>query len=166
MPVAQGTFFIYTVRPGDTLYSIGQRLGSDVQRIEQLNALYPPFTDPGLIFPGQDFIVPYLYNPANQVFYFIKPGDTLYEIATRFGSNIQQILRLNPQISNPDVIYSNTPVELPVRIYVVSSGDSLASIAGQFGLSIQQIIEVNRRRPGFSPDVLYPGYGLIIPVKS
>ncbi|MBO8157057.1 MAG: LysM peptidoglycan-binding domain-containing protein [Bacillaceae bacterium] len=165
MPVAQGTHFIYTVRPGDTLYSIAQKLGSNVQKIEQLNALYPPFTDPGLIYPGQDLIVPYLYNPANQVFYFVKPGDTLYGIATRYGSNIQRVLSLNPQITDPNLIYSNTAIQIPAMIYEVSSGENLNAIARQLGVSVEQIIQVNRYRPGFSPDVLYPGYGLIIPAS-
>lgn len=46
MAIVEGTHYIYTVRPGDTLYVIARRFGSTVQLIEQTNALYPPITDP------------------------------------------------------------------------------------------------------------------------
>ena len=58
MPVVQGVHIIYTVRPGDALYSIARRFGSEVQLIEQTNALFPPITDPGLIYPGQVLLIP------------------------------------------------------------------------------------------------------------
>lgn len=163
MPLATGTYFIYTVRPNDTLYRIASALGSTVQQIEQLNALYPPFTDPGLIFPGDVLIVPYRYNPATQVFYFVNPGDTLYLIALRFSTSLSRLSQLNPQVKNPDLIYANQWIRVPVRIHVVSPGDTLREIAKQYGVSITAILKANRGRPGFSPDVLYPGYGIVVP---
>ena len=163
MPLAEGTHFIYTVRPNDTLYSIARRLGSTVEQLEQLNALYPPFTDPGLIFPGQMLIVPYQYNPATQLFYFVNPSDTLYSIATRFSTSVQRVMGMNPDVTNPNLIYVNQLLRVPGRVYRVSTGDSLGSIANQLGVSVPAIIQANQGRPGFSPDVIYPGYGLIIP---
>jgi LysM repeat protein len=166
MPIAQGTYFIYTVRPNDTPYSIALRLGSNVNEIEQLNALFPPFTDPGLIFPGQLLIVPYLHNPASQAFYFVNPGDALYLIANRFSTNINRLLSLNSQITNPNIIFVNQLIRVPVKIYIVTAGDSFANIARTFGVSISDIIQANQGRPGFSPDLLYPGYGIIIPERE
>ncbi|TWI54059.1 LysM peptidoglycan-binding domain-containing protein [Halalkalibacter nanhaiisediminis] len=58
MLAEQGIYFIYTVKPNDTLYGIATKLESTIEEIEQLNGLYPPFTDPGLIFLGQELIVP------------------------------------------------------------------------------------------------------------
>ncbi|MCW2278497.1 LysM peptidoglycan-binding domain-containing protein [Heliophilum fasciatum] len=163
MPIAQGTFFLYTVYPSDTIYSIGLRLGSTVEQIEQLNALYPPFTDPGLVFPGQILIVPYRYNPTTQVFYFIRPGDSMYSIANQFSTSVETLNRLNPQIENPNWIYPSFPLKIPVQIYIVSPGDSLYNIANRSRVSIEALIRANRGRPGFSPDVLFPDYGLVIP---
>ncbi|KAB2952915.1 LysM peptidoglycan-binding domain-containing protein [Heliorestis acidaminivorans] len=163
MPIAQGTYFLYTVLPGDTLYSIGLRFGSSVGPLEQLNAIYPPFTDPGLIFPGQLLIVPYGYNPASQTFLFVRPGDSLYRIANQFSTSVENLVSLNPQIDNPALIYPNELVKLPAQIYIVSPSDSLFNIGRQLGVSIDALIRANRGRPGFSADVLYPGYGLIIP---
>ncbi|MTV49232.1 LysM peptidoglycan-binding domain-containing protein [Heliobacillus mobilis] len=166
MPLAEGTHFLYSVDPSDTPYLIAIRLGSTVEQIERLNALYPPFTDPGLIFPGQLLIVPYLYNPATQVFYFVRPGDSMNSIASRFSTTVENLNQLNPQIENPNLIYPNQLLKIPVQIYVVSPGDSLYAIANRFGLSTNTVVKANQGRPGFSPDVLFTGYGLVLPISD
>ena len=163
MPLAQGTYFIYTIKPNDTLYKISGKLGSTIEQIEQLNSLYPPFTDPGLIFPGQRLVVRYQYNPMTQVFYFINPGDNLSNIAYRFSSDVNGLIAINPQIENPNIIYPNQLIEVPVKIYIIATGDTLQNIANRFGISISSIIRANQGRAGFSPDVIYPGYGIILP---
>lgn len=45
--------------------------------------------------------------PAPTVsYYLVRAGDTLYAIARRFGTTITALLRLNPQIVDPDLIYA------------------------------------------------------------
>nr|WP_307341231.1 LysM peptidoglycan-binding domain-containing protein [Caldalkalibacillus uzonensis] len=161
--MAHGTHFIYTVRPTDTLYWIATILGSDINQLERLNALYPPFTDPGLIFPGQVLIAPSVFFPDDQVIYIVNWGDTLGSIADRFGTTVEMLLETNPQIIDPDLLAPSQLIRVPAAIYVISPGDTLSRIAETFEVSIQSIITANRGRPFFSPDLLYPGYGLIIP---
>jgi LysM repeat protein len=36
--------------------------------------------------------------------YIVQPGDTLFLIATRFGTTVSALLGLNPEITNPDMI--------------------------------------------------------------
>lgn len=53
MPISRGTHLLYTVRPGDSLYTIAEQLGTNVPSLVQINSLYPPFAEPDRIFPGQ-----------------------------------------------------------------------------------------------------------------
>ena len=38
-------------------------------------------------------------------YYTIKGGDTLSTIAARFGTTVNNLMALNPQIKNPNLIY-------------------------------------------------------------
>ena len=45
--------------------------------------------------------------------YTIQSGDTLSGIAARYGVSVQDLLAANPQIRNPDVIYSGQSLTIP-----------------------------------------------------
>lgn len=47
--------------------------------------------------------------------YIVRPGDTLFIIANRFGVTVNEILRINPQITNPDVIFPGQVINIPRR---------------------------------------------------
>ena len=47
--------------------------------------------------------------------YIVRPGDTLFIIATRFGVTVESILRINPQITNPNVIFAGQIINIPSR---------------------------------------------------
>lgn len=167
MPVMKGTYIIYTVRPGDTLYGIARRFGSEVQLIEQTNALYPPITDPGLIYPGQVLVIPETgIGQLERISYIVKPGDNLYTIGLRFSATPDLLVGLNPQITDMNLIYAGIPLEVPAFIYSVEQGESLYKISQKLGVTMNEIIQANADRPGFSPDVLYPNYELIVPLPS
>lgn len=52
--------------------------------------------------------------PAGSSFaYNIVRGDTLSGIARRYSVSISQILALNPQITNPNLIYAGTTIQIP-----------------------------------------------------
>lgn len=51
-----------------------------------------------------------LTNTSGQ--YQIKPGDTLTKIAANTGKTIADLLRLNPQISNPNLIRAGTTINV------------------------------------------------------
>ena len=48
-----------------------------------------------------------------QVTYTVKKGDTLWGIAGRFGVELQELIRANPQIRNPNLIYVGDRVVIP-----------------------------------------------------
>lgn len=167
MAFIEGVHHIYTVNPGDTLYTIAARFGSTVQLIEQTNALYPPITDPGLIYPGQLLVIPETgVGQRTAVSYMVHYGDTLYTIGLRFSATPEMLAGINPLITNPNVIRAGVPIFVPALIYQVQSGQSLFGISRRLGIPMKEIVRANRNRPGFSPDVLYEGYRLIVPMPS
>ncbi|WP_036718275.1 LysM peptidoglycan-binding domain-containing protein [Paenibacillus harenae] len=167
MAFLEGVHYIYTVKPGDTLYAIAARYGSTVRLLEQTNALFDPVTDPGLIYPGQVLVVSETgLGQRSAVSYIIHTGDSLYTIGIRFSATPDLLVGMNPLLTDADVIYAGMPLDVPAYIYEVENGDSLYLIAKKLGLPMNELIQANRNRPGFSPDVLYIGYRLIVPMPS
>lgn len=54
---------------------------------------------------------------AFAVTYQVKPNDTLVKIAQKKGVSLYQLLRANPKIVNPNLIYSGMTVNLPEKAY-------------------------------------------------
>jgi LysM repeat protein len=44
----------------------------------------------------------------------VKPGDTLVRIATRFRVSMAEIIKANPRLKKPDLIYPGQPINVPV----------------------------------------------------
>jgi len=165
--IHEGVHYIYTVQPGDTLYSIAARFGSTVQLLEQTNAIYDPVTDPGLIYPGQVLVVSETgLSQRNVTAYIIHPGDSLFRIARRFSTTPDLLAGMNPLLTNPSLIYPGQPLEVPAVIYEVNEGDTLFKISRKLGVSLPAIIQANEGRVGFSPDTLFVGYRLILPLPT
>lgn len=80
-----------------------------------------------------------LHQPANTTVYVVQRGDTLSAIARRNNTTVAAILRLNPQIRNPNRLYVGQRILLPVaapqppsdftrtRIYLIALDDGGAS---------------------------------------
>lgn len=51
-------------------------------------------------------------NPAGSV-YTVRSGDTLWGIAKQHGVNLTELIRANPQIKNPNLIYPGNQVTIP-----------------------------------------------------
>ena len=167
MAVIESTHYVYTVLPCDTLYSIANRFDSSVPAIEQANSLYPPFTDPGLNFPGQLLVIPgERFGFQYELYYTVSPRDTLFSLAQRFSVSTDLLFGINSQIANPDFISTNQVIHVPAFIYAVAAGYSLSKISSQTGLSMDKINKANERRAGFLPDVLYIGYLLLLPLPA
>jgi len=163
--IIEGIHYLYTIRPGDTIYAISQRFGSPLQLIEQTNALFPPFTDPGLIYPGQLIVVSETgIGQRSEISYIVSPGDSLYSIGQRFSATPDIMAGLNPQVSNVNLIYPGIPLNIPAFIYEIEMGQTLYGLSRGLGIPLNQLIMANQGRPGFSPDVLFVGYRLIVPL--
>jgi LysM repeat protein len=166
MTIQYGTYIIHTVQPGETVYSLAVRFLSDVDAITHANSLYPPFTDPYGIFPGQVLVIPKISSAKTQTFYVTQPQDTIESISQRFSTYPELLVGINSTIHNPDFIVPNHQIQIPVFIYRVDLGDSLWSIAERSGISVNNILEANINRPSISSDLIFEGVNLIIPLPT
>jgi len=164
MPITAGTHVLYTVRPGDTLSSIAYAFGTNVQALVEANALYPPISDPNRILPGQSLLIrlPGM-SQQSSVLYQVKPGDSLFRIGNDFSLSIDMLAAMN-HIQQPGMIVVGQQLYIPGFVYEVETGDTLYTIARRYGTSLGQLFRWNQRRPGLSPDAIYPGYRLVVPL--
>lgn len=112
--VLGGSVMEYVVQPGDTLSGIARRFGVSLAALLVVN---PEITDPDLIFPGEVVripLMPPLRPPAGRCLYVIQPGDTLSDIAQRFGVDLTALIHANPQIADPDVIFPGQVIFVPL----------------------------------------------------
>ncbi len=96
----------YTVRPGNTLFAIAQLYGTTAQDIARYNGIVYPYT----IFPGQKLRIPVEEINAPQ-YYFVRPGDTLYTIAYRYGIDVNSLIAIN-NLDDPNTIYPGQRIRL------------------------------------------------------
>jgi 2',3'-cyclic-nucleotide 2'-phosphodiesterase/3'-nucleotidase len=98
---------IYIVKSGDTLYKIGQRTGVDWKKIAELNEL----SNPNLIYPNQELLIPTTSdeNESTEIIYTVKSGDTLSEIALKYGVDWKDLAEDN-KLANPNLIYPNQKI--------------------------------------------------------
>ncbi|MFZ0369840.1 MAG: LysM peptidoglycan-binding domain-containing protein [Halobacillus sp.] len=100
-PPAQGDS--YTVKAGDTLYSIAKRYNVSLNDLIEANQI----SNPSYIRIGQDLVI-----PQDMKSYTVKAGDTLYSIARRNGTTVKRLAEVN-NISNTSLIYPGRSLMLP-----------------------------------------------------
>lgn len=99
-------YITYVIQPGDTLSEIAQRYGTNYHTLAVLNHI----TDPNLIYAGNTIRIPE-DSQSGARYYQIQPGDTLSEIAERFGTTTNALAALNG-IQNPNLIYAGTTIRI------------------------------------------------------
>ncbi|MBR6289390.1 MAG: LysM peptidoglycan-binding domain-containing protein [Acholeplasmatales bacterium] len=90
-------------------------------------------------------------NTNSDEYYTVVPGDTLSKIAKKYNTSVDEILKLNPQIKNPNLINVGQKIKVkssPVY-YTVVSGDSLYKIANKYGTTVDNLLKLN-------PDIKTP----------
>lgn len=118
--------FVYVVADGDTLFGIAQKFNvTDPCLIIELNATVLDSKNP-IIFAGQNLIIP----PPGQsrpsptpfppgfrgvIEYPVSPGEGLYQIAIKFNSTVDAILKEN-NLKTTDVLQACQVIKIPVNI--------------------------------------------------
>ena len=158
----------YTVQAGDTLASIAAQYVTTVAAIQQAN---PQITNPSLIYAGEvlNLPSPVIPNTGGST-YTVQAGNTLSSIAAEFGTTVAALEQANPQITDPNLIYTGEVLNLPLPIvipntggqtYTVQPGDTLLSIANQFGTTVSALLTAN---PSIvNQNLIYPGEVISIP---
>lgn len=150
---SDGGYLIYIVARGDTLRGLAARFGSTVELIMANN---PGISNVNLIYEGQRLTIYVTSNPAppptspppaSGQTYYVQRGDTLRIIAAKFSTTVDDLLRVNPNITNPNLIYVGQAINIPAgpSTYVVQRGDTLRIIAGKFGTTVDALLALNPR---------------------
>jgi LysM repeat protein len=153
-----GSTDTYVIKRGDTLTSLARRFNTTLDKLLELNT---DITNPSRIYEGQRLQVPKSGSPAPTPApgptYIVQRGDTLRKIAARFGTTVNELLKLNPTIADPNKINVGQKLVLPapVEIYTVVRGDTLRKIATRFNTTVQKLLELN---PSIKDaDIIYVG---------
>lgn len=136
----------YTVKKGDTLYSISRQYNIPVDRIKALNNLTSNTLSIGqvLILDEEVEIKPDIDNGEG---YTVVSGDTLYKIANQFNTTVDELITLNNLTST--ILTTGQKLLIPnqsideVGTYTVVSGDTLYKIASKYGVTIDDLISSN-----------------------
>ena len=138
----------YTIRPGDSWWSIANRFGMDMYQLAQLNGM----SINNVIHPGQKIKVKgTIKNGAKPVkntntsSYLVKPGDSWWSIAAKHGLSMYALAQRNGKTIYT-VIHPGDKLTISgqtSRTYTVRRGDTLSSIASRLGTSVSSLASRN-----------------------
>ena len=168
-PSAATTSVVVTVKWGDSLSAIATDYGVSVASLMEANGI----GDANAIFAGQELVVPGVSGPllpAGPVVVTVTSGDTLSEIAEKYGVGLSALISAN-SLTNADTIHIGQRLTIPgtgppptttlppLRVTVVV-GDNLSGIAATYGVTISAIVAANGIT---NPNMLTVGQELLIP---
>ena len=158
-PVGSSTS-IYTVKKGDTLYSIANKYNTTIDNLKEQNNLTSNTLSIGQILK---------INPTKiEDTYTIEKGDTLYSIANKYNTTVDYLKELNNLTTN--ILTIGNTIKVPSgkitkdiidnsKEYIVKVGDTLYSIARLFNTTIEELKELNNK----DNNLVSIGEKLIIP---
>lgn len=158
----------YVVQKGDSLYSIANKLGTTVSELKKENNLTTNTLQIGevLRIPTKE-----IYEEEENI-YIVKKGDSLYSIANKYNTTVEELKRINNLTSNilsigqvlklPSDKANNVEKEENTISYTVQKGDSLYSIARKYDTTIDRIKKLNN----LTTNLLSIGQVLLIPTDT
>lgn len=163
--IYEGEENVYIVKKGDTLYSVAMANNTTVDELKKANNLTS-----NILSTGQLLKIPSALLPEST--YIVKKGDSLYSIANKYNTTIDELKRINNLTSNilsigqvlklPSDKVSDVEKEENTISYTVQKGDSLYSIARKYSTTIDKIKDLNN----LTTNLLSIGQVLLIPTDT
>ncbi|MHB1318530.1 MAG: LysM peptidoglycan-binding domain-containing protein [Anaerolineae bacterium] len=130
----------YTVRRGDTLYSLARRYGVTVAAIQRASGL-----EGEAIQAGMTIMIPPPAAAPGTRSHTVKAGDTLYSLAREYGTTVQAVQEANGMSGHALRIgmVLAIPGAAAGRTHVVQAGETLYGIADHYGQSLDALTKAN-----------------------
>ena len=132
----------YTVKSGDSLWSISRKFGVTVAELKEANNL-----SSNLLSIGQNLIIPGKVPEKVSDEYVVQKGDTLYSIARKFNTSVDNLKSLNNITTDSLVIGQILKIpgekDITENTYTVKKGDSLYSIARANNTTVDKLKDIN-----------------------
>lgn len=163
--IYEGEENVYIVQKGDTLYSVAMANNTTVDELKRINNLTS-----NILSTGQLLKIPSALLPEST--YIVKKGDSLYSIANKYNTTVDELKRINNLTSNilsigqvlklPSDKVSDIEKEENTISYTAQKGDSLYSIARKYSTTIDKIKDLNN----LTTNLLSIGQVLLIPTDT
>ena len=140
VPVEGGDY--YTVKSGDSLWSIAKKYNVSVADLKEANGLTT-----SMLTIGDVLKIPTIdKEELKENVYVVKSGDSLYKIAQNYDTTVSEIMQLNNLTST--ALSIGQVLEIPVvtptgNTYTVKSGDSLYKIAQANNTTVNELVSLN-----------------------
>jgi LysM repeat protein len=130
----------YKVQSGDSLWSIAKKYNTTVTKLKERNNLTSNLLSVGqiLYLPTEEESTPTSTNT-----YVVKSGDTLYSIANKNNTTVDELKTLNNLSSNTLSIGQVLKLPVTTITYTVVKGDTLYSIAQKYNTTVSSIETLN-----------------------
>lgn len=151
----------YTVKSGDSLWGISKKYGITVDELKQANNLTS-----NLLSIGQNLLIPTKESEATTNEYIVQKGDTLYGIANKFNTTVDNLKSINnlttDSLSIGQVLKLPGSSTISTDTYTVKSGDSLYAIAKKYNTTVDTLKSLNN----LTSNTLSIGQVLKLPATS
>jgi len=83
---------------------------------------------------------------VTNIYYIVKSGDTLNKIAIKFSTDLQTLLKWNPRITDPNLIYPNQEIKIGEKniIPIVPENTKKEILPSENEKIVNEKIEVNK----------------------
>ncbi|MBQ9072491.1 MAG: LysM peptidoglycan-binding domain-containing protein [Bacilli bacterium] len=157
VPVEDGNY--YTVKSSDSLWSIAKKFNVSVADLKETNGLTS-----SMLSIGDVLKIPTVEEEkTKENVYIVKSGDSLYKIAQRYNTTVNELVALNNL--NSTALNIGQTLKIPTsstNTYTVKSGDSLYKIAQTYNTTVNELVALNN----LNSTALSIGQTLKIPTSS